>query len=429
MINFFGIENDDFLNSSYVKVIDGIAGSAKSTNCDAILKEAGIEYGRYTSTNRLKRDAIARFGGHVDTIAGGLFNTCDGVFYSSEKEVPFDTVVIDEILQADPRVFNWIDHHVGHVNIIVCTDSNQMLAPSGADVMRTRFVNLITDRKCIYARLTKSYRPRDYETSKYFTECFDAVSDNFDLFEEYKKRHDVLHIHNIEFNVNDVFITHTNECERSVYSLWNLYNRTDAELIPKGVLARDDTADPSKYPIVSQSDVKRGINAYIQIGTVGSPTRYQGSEVKCKQNLYFIFQTGARVSNREWYTVVTRCWSVSSIKLVEIELPRVDTLTLTSFNGAPVLKKTTPILEKTPELDELLKDREKISAEESGDLAKLTTTRPGEYNIPGRFYYDGHLIEMTREIKKTCKTSCASLLKREPELSYSRIMPSFYRYL
>lgn len=425
MKNFFGIENEDFLNNNYFKVINGIAGSAKSTNCDTILNEFLIEYGRYTSTNRAKRDAIARFGGHVDTIAGGLFNTFDGVFYSSEKEVPYDTVVIDEVLQSDPRVFDWIEHHVGKVNIIVCTDSKQMLTPSVGDVMIARFEKLISKKNCIYVNLSKSFRPRTEKTERYFTECFNADSDGFDLFEEFRKTHEPKSIYDISFNVDDIFITHTNECERFIYTVWNLYNRTDAELIPKGVIAREDKADASKYPIVPQSDVKRGVNAYLQIGTVGSPTRYQGSEVKIGRKLYYIYQVGAKVSNREWYTVATRCWDIDSIELIEVVLTKTERLT--SFNGIPVLKKTIPQIEKNDEIDKLIGDRTMITDDESGTLTGYTNCRPGEYNIPGEFYYNGKRISVEHKIPKTHKMSCASLLKKDPDLSYGNYMPEFYR--
>ena len=59
-LNFFGISENDMLDSNKVKVICGIAGSAKSSNIDRFFRDCSIDYGRYTSTNKLKRDARDR---------------------------------------------------------------------------------------------------------------------------------------------------------------------------------------------------------------------------------------------------------------------------------------------------------------------------------------------------------------------------------
>ena len=122
-MSIFGIPEEIFLDKNKIKIIDGIAGSAKSSGVDGFLKERGIDYFRVTSTNKLKRDALERYGGHVDTIAGGLFNTEDGLFFSDEKDIREDTVVIDEALQTSHKVFEWCRNHVGEVNIIITTDS------------------------------------------------------------------------------------------------------------------------------------------------------------------------------------------------------------------------------------------------------------------------------------------------------------------
>lgn len=76
-----GIDERVFFNKNVIKVYDGIAGSAKSTNVTRMLNAAGEEFGRYTSTNKLKRDAYDRFGGNCFTIAGGLFNNEEGTVF------------------------------------------------------------------------------------------------------------------------------------------------------------------------------------------------------------------------------------------------------------------------------------------------------------------------------------------------------------
>ena len=56
--------------------------------------------------------------------------------------------------------------------------------------------------------------------------------------------------------------------------------------------------------------------AYLQLANIGSITRYQGSEVTDKQKLYYIITLDSRITNREWYTVVSRCWTLDSIVIV-----------------------------------------------------------------------------------------------------------------
>lgn len=125
----FNISDEDFLDKTKVKIIDGKAGAGKSSKIDAYLKEKNIPYARYTSTNALKRDAQKRYEGtECDTIAGGLFTTEDGHFYCEMKSPDVHTVVIDEILQTSERVIDWIKENRGIYNIIVTTDTRQMLA-------------------------------------------------------------------------------------------------------------------------------------------------------------------------------------------------------------------------------------------------------------------------------------------------------------
>lgn len=127
-LNIFGISDDVMLDPRIVKIICGIAGSAKSSNIDKFFRAKGIDYARFTSTNKLKRDAQNRYGCYCDTIAGGLFHTDDGLFFSEEKDSPYENIVIDEILQTDIKVIEWVKNNYGDCNIIVTTDSHQMLS-------------------------------------------------------------------------------------------------------------------------------------------------------------------------------------------------------------------------------------------------------------------------------------------------------------
>ena len=93
-LNIFGISDNDMLNPQIVKIICGIAGSAKSSNIDKFFRTKGIDYARFTSTNKLKRDARDRYGCYCDTIAGGLFHTDDGLFFSEEKDSPYENIAL-----------------------------------------------------------------------------------------------------------------------------------------------------------------------------------------------------------------------------------------------------------------------------------------------------------------------------------------------
>ena len=106
MIDILNISENDFFNKNLIKVFDGIAGSAKSTKCAQVLNDNGVEFLRCTATNKLKRDAARRFGGNNKTIAGGLFRTDGAIFYAEEKETDYKTILIDEILQSNSKIFD-----------------------------------------------------------------------------------------------------------------------------------------------------------------------------------------------------------------------------------------------------------------------------------------------------------------------------------
>ena len=152
----FGIDEKDFLDKDKVKVIDSIAGAGKSTQTHMAL--SSTNYLRTTATNQLKKDAEEKFDIKCKTIASGLFENEDGRFYTDTKGVDFDTVVIDEILLSSIKVFDWIYENVGKVNIIITTDSHQMLAPENEKEMLSKFKELISKDFVIYKNVMKTYR-------------------------------------------------------------------------------------------------------------------------------------------------------------------------------------------------------------------------------------------------------------------------------
>lgn len=124
----FSFSDEDFLNPNLVKVVYGVAGRGKSSIINEFFKQRNIPFLWTTSTNKLKRDAIERYGCEASTVCSALFTSENGRFYIEEKDPECHTVIIDEILQTSPKVLEWIKNHKGRYNIIVMTDTHQMLA-------------------------------------------------------------------------------------------------------------------------------------------------------------------------------------------------------------------------------------------------------------------------------------------------------------
>ena len=124
----FSFTEQQFLDPNLVKVIYGVAGRGKSSIINDFFQSRNIPYLWTTSTNKLKRDAMERYGCNASTVCSALFTSENGQFYIDEKEPECKTIIIDEILQTSPKVLDWIIHHVGTYNIIVLTDTHQMLA-------------------------------------------------------------------------------------------------------------------------------------------------------------------------------------------------------------------------------------------------------------------------------------------------------------
>lgn len=124
----FSFSEADFLNPDLVKVIYGVAGRGKSSVINDFFQSRNIPYLWTTSTNKLKRDAQERYGCEASTVCSALFTSENGRFYIEEKDPEYKNIIIDEILQTSPRVLDWIKNHKGRYNIIVLTDTHQMLA-------------------------------------------------------------------------------------------------------------------------------------------------------------------------------------------------------------------------------------------------------------------------------------------------------------
>ena len=210
------ISEEDFFNKNIVKVFDGIAGSAKSTAAAFLLKDTN--YARYTSTNKLRKDAENRFGGDTLTIAGGLFNTENGVFFASEKENEYENILIDEALQTDCKLFSYVEKMVGKKNVIICTDSKQMLPPTFGSSVLAKFKKFcsLDFVKCV--NLSHSLRAINEESQDMYNKCYKVAEINDTrLFDFYKDLLPVCDIENITYSRKNAYICHSNKIENFLY--------------------------------------------------------------------------------------------------------------------------------------------------------------------------------------------------------------------
>lgn len=335
------ISEEDFFDKNIVKVFDGIAGSAKSTAAAFLLKDTN--YARYTSTNKLRKDAENRFGGDTFTIAGGLFNTENGVFFASEKENEYENILIDEALQTDCKLFSYVEKMVGKKNVIICTDSKQMLPPTFGSSVLEKFKKFcsLDFVKCV--NLYHSLRAINKESQDMYNKCYKfAEINDTRLFDFYKDLLPVCDIKNITYSRKNAYICHSNKIENFLYDKQRLFDRYELDLIPKGGIASKniEDLDIQKYNIFSQKQaLKTGARSYFQISNVGSVTRYQGSEINDGNKLYFFLSNGDCVFNREFYTMITRAKNINDIFLVYVDVPEKNNIN--SFFGHEIKQPTT----------------------------------------------------------------------------------------
>lgn len=423
MNDCLGVVATIFFNNKKIKIFDGKGGTAKSTNVTKMFNYYKKEFGRYTSTNKLKRDALARFGGHCYTIAGGLFRTVDGVFFDSEKPPEFESVVIDEILQTDSRVLDWIDKNVGKVNIIICTDTRQMLSQNCGSAFLAKFKEFCNRPDVVYTRLDYSYRPVNERTRLLYNYCYDRVEEDIPLYSIMKKKFRNITFQQMPFNPSDTYICHTNDIEEYLYSEFHIESRYDLPLIPKGNIASKELKNPERFPILPQNKVGFKNIGYLQPENIGTVTRYQGSEVLPGNTLYYLVESFSRVENREFYTMVTRAKDMNDIVIVTCKVPRDEVLK--TFNRKPVKRRETyklPEDYKTPggvDFGEYSQDK--------SDKRRIIIPRPVLSQIedtikdtPEVHYsgivYGGKYITDKQPEEKTNKTTMKTLLNKEPAL-------------
>lgn len=429
-----GVVATVFLNNKVIKIFDGKGGTAKSTNVTKMLNYYKEEFGRYTSTNKLKRDAFERFGGNCYTIAGGLFHTEDGIFFDSEKVPEFKTVVIDEILQTDRRVLDWVAGNVGKVNIIILTDTHQMLSQCAGEEFLKEFKEFCKRPDVVYTKLDYSYRPINERTRKVFDFCYDQVETDFPVYKRYKELMKNISFQEMTFSPENVYLCHTNDIEEYLYSEFHIEKRYDLDLIPKGNIASKGVKDLSRYPIIPQKCVGRKNIGYLQPSNVGTVTRYQGSEVQQGHKLYFLVESFSRVENREFYTMVSRCKDIDDVVIVNCDVPR--DLGLERYAGKPVKQKALYHVDGS----HTLPNGETVEEYANGVDGKriymnqmyITSIENNIHDTPETHYsgivFDGRMVLKTPDEPEETgrKVKLYSLLNKEPALSFQH-MNTFLR--
>ena len=401
-----------------IKIIDGIAGGAKSSKTDAFFRSHNIPYARFTSTNRLRRDASERYGMEVKTIAAGLFHNHGTNFYAEERDPIAENVVIDEILQTDPRAIEWCINHADNTNIIITTDSKQLLSPENEMRMKQAFEDLKSMPTTLYRTVTDTLRARDEKTKALYNEFYEIADTEmtFNLESLMMRFHTIIDYDKMEYSPTDAYITHDNLTEDFLYKDKDFLNNPLLDLIPKGCISSRPPRDLRSYPILSQMEAeKMHARAYTQVMNVGSAVRFQGSEVDTSQKLYYLIQPGSVISARELYTVITRMWSIDSFVIVVCDTPK--QYKLKTFNGLPV--KTHKYLTLKSDGDtEMLTNKEMEALVGAFDTDEIYFDRDVVKSTKGG--YNKYLRKgVHQEAFAPRKSTAGSLARRDAKLNYS----------
>lgn len=413
----FNIADSDFLNNG-IKIIDGIAGAAKSSKTDAFFRDQNISYSRFTSTNRLSRDAQDRYNMEVKTIAAGLFINRGTFFYAEEKDPPAKNIVIDEILQASPKAITWCINHADKANIILTTDSRQMLSPENEEGMLRAFEHLKSDPNVIYENVTETLRARTAETKALYEELYEMAAEpiSYNVNHLIKKFDNIMDYKDLEYNTSDAYITHDNITEDFLYRDKEFCSSPFIDLIPKGFLSSRPPKDLTKYPVLSQLQAERKkVKSYTQVMNVGSPVRFQGSEVDSSKKLFYLVQPNSVISARELYTVITRMWNIDSFNIVICDTPK--EYKLHTFNGLPVKTHAYLVLPDTGntvglsskkmsefcaqyDTDEVYYDRNEVLGD-NGKLYKYVNTEAKRVEYPRKKITAGSLARRDAKLNFT----------------------------
>lgn len=408
-----------------IDIIKGMAGTSKSSSLHPLLTERYGSYERFTSTNSLRRDAMCRYPGvKCSTVAGGLFTTVKGEWYTDFRNINSKCIVIDEVLQCNmKRVIEFCEEYRGKLKIIICTDEKQMLVPHiGQHYLR--LFNEFCERDYVkVTQLTRTLRTthngvEDTKLTAVYNDAYANVDNlNISLYEKYKDKFPHItykELLNKGFNPDDFYITYTNEAEESLYLDFDVKNNSYLEFIPKGNIASDDNAEFGKYPIACQSQAERlHLSAYLQAKNIGTITRMQGREVPSGHKCYIIVPTYCEMSNRAFYTAITRCWSYDSIVFVDYESPK--NVMLKKFMGEPIKEWSIMSTADNVPITDGIVTQDIIDKYTNGKDTDEYVWRRDRLRVKGELYFR-QLYE-----KPKTRSSAKGLIKKSPELNFNAI--------
>ena len=315
-----------------------------------------------------------------------------------------------------------------------------MLSQESGTAFLNEFLEYAHSDDCIYVSLKETKRARDEKTKEAYNYLYNLVNGEYCAFDTIKGSFSFSNFEDIDYDPSDVYICHTKEIEEYLYKEWNLESRYNLPLIPKGNIARKTPKDITRYPIYSQlkSERHKSVGSYVQIKNIATPTRYQGSEVTENQKLYYIIEQNSVISNRELYTVLTRCYHMSSMVIVYVDIKRKPQIK--EFNGLLVTKykfyevKTEKEYEKIKSkvdyafwFEHYLKDIQEKENLEKGYAKDYIDPKEGIYNPHGFKYKDEFITlkELEDEVKgtkvefKKNRFSARSLIEKESYFDYT----------
>lgn len=416
-------------SNNIIDVIMGKAGTSKSSSLHPLLTERYGEYIRATSTHSLRRDAMIRYPGvKCVTVAGGLFTTTKATgFYADIKQLEdVKCIVIDEPFQCNvDRLIDFCEEYKGKIKIIICGDDKQMLVPGFGIHYLKAFEEFCSRDYVKVTRLTRTLRTthNGIEDTK-LTAVYDDAYDNVDnlkllMYDKYEKAFPHItyaELLKIGFNPDDYYVTYTNEAEESLYIDFDVKNNSYLEFIPKGNIASDDNAEFGHYPIACQSQAERlNLNAYLQAKNIGTITRMQGREVPTGHKCYILVPTYCKMTNRAFYTAITRCWSYDSIIFVDYESPK--NVLLKKFMGEPI--KRWGIMATADDIkveDGYVKASTINRYTENQDTDEFVWRRDC-IRVKGQLCYTDAYKDAMPKTRSTAK----GLIKKSPELNFNCI--------
>ena len=448
-----GFNDNIFFDFNTIKVCDSKAGGGKSTEASTAFRGYNIpddEVAMCTSSNFLARAASAKFNRNVKTIASLIAENDYPRFFIAPKYPTAKHIIIDEPLLSDTKfIFNWALENKGNYNIIMLTDTHQLLTPDkNADPLGDYYAFI--DNDCVeVSDLNRTFRPQTQATRDAYDRLYDfALCDNLLKPTEIGFNIPIIPFEAMPaFSMDNAYMGRTDEIDDYLYRYFNLSQVVPEEdRIPKGDIASSKTTKTT-YGLASQYQAKKlKLRSYTQPTNVASPIRWQGSEIEANQKIYYIMHPDSLISFRELYTVVTRCKDINSLVIVLIDRGRVQHQELLNFNDKPVKHAgvykvshntdTEYVLES--EIEDIVKDTNDIRYERNFILRDTTynglpvIAYQGENKIVGMNKYytvqDGQYVLHTDKPERTNVSSAWSLAKHETSWRFS-FYPEIYKIL